>query len=77
MNAPNRIETFSAQEAALAEGRRVVHGNVTERALRLFDRARNSGQPRVSLERAVLFTESFRTTEGNPWSCAGPRRSCT
>ncbi|MCB1708570.1 MAG: hypothetical protein KDI10_07555 [Halioglobus sp.] len=66
MNAPNRIEAFSAQEAALADGRRAVHDNVTERVLRLFERARNSGQPRVSLERAVLFTESFKATEGQP-----------
>ena len=66
MNAPNPIEAFSAQEAALADGRRAVHDNVTERVLRLFDRARNSGQPRVSLERAVLFTESFQATEGQP-----------
>lgn len=66
MNAPTVIQALSAQEAALAEGRRTVHGEVSERVMRLFDRARSSGQPRVALERAVLFTESFKTTEGQP-----------
>lgn len=66
MNVPIRIEALSAQEIALAEGRRAVHDNVSERVLRLFERVRTSGQPRVSLERAVFFTESFRTTEGQP-----------
>lgn len=66
MNAPVRLETYSAQEASLAEGKRSVHDNVTERVLRLFERARTSGQPRVALERAVLFTESLKTTEGEP-----------
>jgi len=66
MNAPVRIDSLTAQEAALAEGRRAVHDNVTDRVLRLFELVRNSGQPRVALERALLFTESFRTTEDQP-----------
>ncbi|MBU6443254.1 MAG: glycyl radical protein [Alphaproteobacteria bacterium] len=66
MNAPVRIEALSAQEVALLEGRRAVRDNVSERVLRLFERVRTCGQPRVSLERAVLFTESIRTTEGQP-----------
>lgn len=66
MNAPVRIDSLTAQEVALAEGKRAVHDNVTDRVLRLFERVRNSGQPRVALERAVLFTESFKTTEDQP-----------
>ena len=66
MNAPERFDHLSAQEAALVLGKRAVHDNVGDRVLRLFERARNSGQPRVALERAVLFTESFKETEGQP-----------
>ncbi len=66
MNAPEKISAYSAQEAALIDGKRAVHENVSERALRLFERARRSGQPRVALERAVYFTESFKQTEGQP-----------
>jgi pyruvate formate-lyase/glycerol dehydratase family glycyl radical enzyme len=67
MNAPEKLNVYSAQEAALIEGRRAVHDNVTERALRLFERVRSGGQnPRISLERAVCFTESFKETEGQP-----------
>jgi hypothetical protein len=64
MNAPEIINSLSAQEAALVMGKRSVHDNVSERALRLFERARTSGNPRVALERAVYFTESFKQTEG-------------
>src|SRR5512135_3788032 len=57
---------LSAQERALAEGRKVLHGTVTDRVLRMFDAIRSSGTPRVALERAVYFTESFKATEGQP-----------
>ena len=64
---PSVTEALSAQEAALVLGKRAVHENVSDRALRLFERVRSSGkQPRVSLERAVYFTESFKQTEGQP-----------
>lgn len=66
MNAPDRFTMMTAQESALALGKRAVHDNVSERVLRLFERARNSGQPRLALERAVWFTESFKQTEGEP-----------
>jgi formate C-acetyltransferase len=32
----------------------------------MFDAIRSSGPPRVALERAVYFTESFKATEGQP-----------
>ena len=57
---------LSAQEAAIASGSKVMHGEVTERVLRLFEAIRASYKPRVTLDRAVLFTESFKTTEGQP-----------
>src|SRR5512139_2319738 len=64
---PSGTEALSAQEAALVLGKRAVHENVSDRALRLFERVRNSGiHPRISLDRAVYFTESFKQTEGQP-----------
>ncbi len=57
---------LSAQELAIESGRRTLHGHASERVLRIFDAIRNYGSPRVTLDRAVLFTESFRSTEGLP-----------
>jgi formate C-acetyltransferase len=31
-----------------------------------FEAIRSSGPPRVALERAIYFTESFKTTEEQP-----------
>ncbi len=57
---------LSAQERAISEGKTVLHGTVTERVQRMFDAVRAYGPPRVALERAVYFTESFKATEGQP-----------
>ncbi|BCS32057.1 glycyl radical enzyme [Luteitalea sp. TBR-22] len=57
---------ISAQERAIAEGRKVLHGKASDRVLRMFDAIRAYGPPRVALERAVYFTESFKATEGQP-----------
>jgi pyruvate-formate lyase len=57
---------LSAQEQAIEGGKKVMHGNATDRVLRLFDAIRCSGQPRVALERGIYFTESFKATEGQP-----------
>jgi formate C-acetyltransferase len=57
---------LSAQEAAIESGKKVLHGTATDRVLRLFEAIRTAGPPRVALERAVYFTESFKTTEGQP-----------
>ena len=57
---------LSTQEAAIVTGRKAVHDNVSPRVLRLFDAIRNYGPPRVTLERAVCFTASFKATEGQP-----------
>ncbi len=57
---------LSAQEQAIVDGKKVMHGTVTDRVLRMFDAIRSYGPPRVALERAVYFTESFKATEGQP-----------
>ena len=58
--------TLSAQEEAIESGKQVIHGTVTDRVLRLYEAIHPSQPPRVALERAVLFTESFKETEGQP-----------
>src|SRR5512137_309247 len=57
---------LSKQEQAIADGSKVLHGAVTVRVLRMFEAICTYGPPRVALERAVYFTESFQTTEGQP-----------
>ncbi|HOW17932.1 MAG TPA: pyruvate formate lyase family protein, partial [Phycisphaerae bacterium] len=57
---------LSRQEAAIEGGKKVLCGTVTDRVLRMFEAIRSSGPPRVALERAIYFTESFKTTEGQP-----------
>src|SRR5512135_2329901 len=57
---------LSAQEQAIVDGKKVLRGTVTDRVLRMFEAVRSSGPPRVALERAVYFTESFKATEGQP-----------
>src|SRR5512137_2764111 len=57
---------LSAQEQAILDGKKVLHGTATDRVLRILDTIRSSGPPRVALERAVYFTESFKATEGQP-----------
>ena len=59
-------QVLSAQEQAILDGKKVMHGTVTDRVLRMFDAIRSYGPPRVTLERAVYFTESFKATEGQP-----------
>src|SRR5512143_2048766 len=57
---------LSGQEQAILDGKKVLRGTVTDRVLRLFEAIRIYGPPRVALERAVYFTESFKATEGQP-----------
>lgn len=57
---------LSAQEKAIIEGKKIMHGTVTDRVIRMFDSIRSYGPPRVALERAIYFTESFKATEGQP-----------
>jgi pyruvate formate-lyase/glycerol dehydratase family glycyl radical enzyme len=59
-------QVLSAQEQAIVDGKKVLHGTATDRVLRMFEAIRSYGPPRVALERAVYFTESFKATEGQP-----------
>ncbi len=59
-------QTLFAQKQAMASGKKVLHGKASGRVLRWFDAIRSYGPPRVALERAVCFTESFKATEGQP-----------
>jgi hypothetical protein len=43
--------TFSAQEEAIESGKTALHGNVTDRVVRLFEAIRASYRSRVTLER--------------------------
>jgi pyruvate formate-lyase/glycerol dehydratase family glycyl radical enzyme len=58
--------TLSAQEQAIESGNKVLHGTVTDRVQRMYEAIRTYGPPRVTLDRAVLFTESFTETENQP-----------
>src|SRR5512136_2309130 len=62
----NVATAFTAQERAIIEGKKVLHGTVTDRVLRMFEAIRSYGPPRLTLERAIYFTESFKATEGQP-----------
>ena len=66
--------TLSAQERAIENGSKVIHGTATDRVLRIYDAIRAYGPPRVALDRAVLFTESFKQSENQPlvlrWAAA-------
>ena len=62
----NAGQVLSAQEAAIEGGSKVTHGTVTDRVLRMYEAMRGYGPPRVSLDRAVHFTESLQATEGQP-----------
>lgn len=57
---------FSAQEAAIESGSKIMYGTVSDRVLRLYEAIQAYGPPRVALDRAALFTESFKETEKLP-----------
>ncbi len=57
---------LSAQELAIESGARALNGSISDRVLRIFDAIRGYGSPRVTLDRATYFTESFKATEGQP-----------
>jgi formate C-acetyltransferase len=57
---------LSSQERAIKEGSKVVHGRVTDRVLRMFEKMRANGPPRVTLERAHYFTEAFKANPTDP-----------
>lgn len=53
---------LSAQEHAIKSGKKILHGMVTDRVLRMYDAIRAYGSPRVALKRTVYFTKSFKTS---------------
>ncbi len=59
---------LSAQEQAIETGRNVLHGKVSDRVLKMYETIKSYGPPRVSLDRAVAFTESMKETVGQPIS---------
>ena len=63
-DAPSHL--LSAQEQAIESGKKIVDGSATVRVLRLYEAIHPSHPPRVTLERSVLFTETFKETEDQP-----------
>jgi pyruvate-formate lyase len=57
---------LTAQEQAIESGNNALYENVSDRVLRLYEAIRAYGAPRVALDRAVIFTETFKETEGQP-----------
>jgi len=45
---------------------KTLYEGVTDRVLRLLTAIRGYGPTRVTLDRAVAFTDSFKETEGQP-----------
>jgi formate C-acetyltransferase len=62
----NTAEVLTAQETAILEGHKSIRENPPDRIMRLYERVREAGRPGLAMERAVLFTESFKSTEGEP-----------
>jgi pyruvate formate-lyase/glycerol dehydratase family glycyl radical enzyme len=60
------VETLSAQEIAIERGEKTIHAGASERVVKMYEAIRAYGPPRVTLDRATLFTESFQQTEGQP-----------
>jgi hypothetical protein len=53
--------TLTAQEEAIEKGKKVLHRNVADWALRIYEAFRGYGPPRVTtLDRAVPFTEEVQ-----------------
>ena len=63
---PPAAENLSAQEQAIEADNLIVHGSAADRVLGLYEAIVGYGRPRVTLDRAVVFTESFRETEHEP-----------
>ena len=65
MSHAKAFQARSAQESAIGNNAASMY-EVSDRILRMFESIRVNKVPRVHLERAMLFTESFRETEGQP-----------
>ena len=60
----NTAEALTPQEMAVTGGQNSIRGDLPDRIINLYERVKDAGRPWLSLERAVLFTESMRATEG-------------
>lgn len=60
------LNALSSQERAIAAGTPIVAGSATPRVTRMFEAMRAYGPPRVTLERSVIFTDTFRDTADEP-----------
>ncbi|MEQ8186410.1 MAG: pyruvate formate lyase family protein [Candidatus Eremiobacterota bacterium] len=60
------MQVLSTQEQAIHSEKKSLLEGVTDRVLRILEAIQKYGPPRVSLDRAVLFTESLKETEGQP-----------
>lgn len=58
-------QLLTSQEAAISGGKTSLQP-ASDRVLRLFAKIQAYGAPRVSLDRAAYFTESFKETERQP-----------
>jgi pyruvate-formate lyase len=61
------VQVLSTQEQAIAEGRKTLHGGMSERIMRMHEAVRSKRDPIVGLSRALLLTESLKETEGQPF----------
>jgi pyruvate-formate lyase len=57
---------LSTQEQAIQSGKKTLHDGLNPRIVRMHDAVRGHGAPVLQLARALLFTESFKKTEGQP-----------
>lgn len=57
---------LSTQEQAILEGKKSLQEGMSERIERMHEAVRRHGAPALQLGRALLFTESFKETEGKP-----------
>ncbi len=58
---PETAKSLSAQELAIESGKKVLHGTVTDRVLRMYEEIRAYGPPRVGLylDSQFLFSHIF------------------
>src|SRR5512136_1989072 len=62
----NTAEVLTAQEMAVLWDESSVREGSTDRIMKLYECVKDAGRPGLAMERGALFTESFKTTEGQP-----------
>ena len=67
-------QVLSAQEQAILDGKKVLHGTATDRVLRMFDAIRYLTVPPASPWNGRSTSRSLsRSPKVSRWSCAGPK----